>query len=125
MAGIEFVDPVQHPQKGGFAAAGRTDEGGHVAVVERQADVLQRLELAVEKADVADLDLDRRRFRRGGGLSRLLRPRRWFDRQRARRHGTHCLKLLHEASTRAVMLRTRMAAVINSAPPQASVCQSA
>jgi len=39
--------------------------------------------------------------------------------------GGNCLKLLHAASNRAEMLSTRIDAVMSSAPPQASVCQSA
>src|SRR3954447_10948701 len=125
MARIELVNPVQNPQQRGLPAAGRADKRGHVAVVQRQADVFEGLELAIEETDLADLGLDRRDFRRGDIAGRRLLPYRRLDCKRPCGRRAHCLKLLHEARTLAAMLTTRMAAVINSAPPQARVCQSA
>ena len=47
------VHPVEAAQEGRLAAARRADERGHAIVVDVDRDVLQRLLLAVEDADVA------------------------------------------------------------------------
>ena len=49
---IEVVHAVEHAQQRRLAAARRADEGGDLAVVERQGDVLQRLVVAVEEIEV-------------------------------------------------------------------------
>src|SRR5439155_2536722 len=53
LTGVELVDPVQNAQQGRLAATGRTDKRSHALVMERHVDVLQRLEVAIEKIDVA------------------------------------------------------------------------
>ena len=50
LVGIELVDAVEDAQQGRLAAARRADKGGHPAVVQRQADILQRLELCRSKS---------------------------------------------------------------------------
>src|ERR1700730_15985749 len=68
LAGIEVVHPVEYPQQGRLAAAGRPDEGGDAMGAEREVDVLQRMVLAIVKIQASRGDL-RRRFRqdRSGG----------------------------------------------------------
>ena len=120
LAGIKLVDAVEDAQQGRLAAARGADKGGHPVVVERQVDVLQRLRGSVIEIDVPNQHLLARIGRQG----RMVRD----GRQRlhcGNRSGAHGLKVLHEASKRATMLRNRMVTVISSAPPQARVCQSA
>src|SRR5262244_1385816 len=103
---------------------------------------MQRFEFAVKKIDVADIDFDDRRtrrllgacaawtgrcdWRRCHGTASICRRRLWCWRvqaaiggERLCSRGVHGLKLLQAASVRAPILRTRMATVISSAPPQA------
>ena len=54
---IEVVHAVEDAQQGGLAAAGRADEGCRLVGVERQADVLQRVALAVVEIEIADRHL--------------------------------------------------------------------
>ena len=72
LVGIEIVHAVEHAQQRRFAAARRADEGGDLVRVERQRDVFQRLELAVEKIEVRE----RRSSRRAFAVDRRM-SRRW------------------------------------------------
>src|SRR5208282_3060435 len=114
LPGVELVNPVQNAQQGRLAAAGRAYERRHVLVVERQADVLEGLEAVIKEVDVAKHGLvpwrgllmrgavvrgNGRHGKPGGSLGRA-----------------HCLNVLHEASSRAPMLRNRTVIVISSAP---------
>ena len=63
LPGIQVVHPVQHPQQGGFAAAGGADHPRHLAVRQIEADRLQRPVGAVE--EIEPLDRDPRRCQRG------------------------------------------------------------
>src|SRR5271166_1754404 len=118
---IELVNSVENSNKRGLSAARRADESGHPLVVQRHRDIFQRLESSVKEVDVADLDFLLRRPLRinckriGWGDRHDLPYGSW----------THCLKVPHEASVRAPMLRNRTVIVISNAPPQASSCQSA
>ena len=47
-AGVDgIVHAVQTPQQGGFAAAGRADQGGDLPRRDLQSDAFQRLEVTV------------------------------------------------------------------------------
>ena len=55
-AGDQIVHAVEGLQKGGFAAAGRADEGGDLLFAHVQGDVLQGLEIAVPEVQVFGCD---------------------------------------------------------------------
>src|SRR5207344_1225107 len=57
-ARIKSVHAVEGPQQRRLPASGRADERGDFALRDRQADALQRVKLAVEEIEVANLDLD-------------------------------------------------------------------
>jgi hypothetical protein len=101
LARIELVNPVHHAQERRLPATGRPDEGGHLAVVKRKRNILQRPVLAVIEGQVLYIDP---RF----GLHRP--------------HVVHCKPRL-PSKIRARMLRRRTAAVIRRAAAQASSCQ--
>ena len=63
LAGIQIVHPVQHPQQRGFAAPGRPDHPGHLALQKVQVDRFQRPVVAIEKIQVTDRDPRRARLR--------------------------------------------------------------
>jgi len=65
LARIELIDPVQDAQQRGFSAPRRSDEGGDAPVIEWQADVVQRLKLAIEEIHVPDIDFGGRHRRVG------------------------------------------------------------
>src|SRR4030042_461722 len=48
--------PVERPEEGRLAAAGRPDEGGDPALLDVQADALEGLELPVVEVEIADFD---------------------------------------------------------------------
>src|SRR5262249_6368128 len=115
LVGIEVIHAVEHAQQGRLAAARRADEGGDLVLVERKADPLQGLGLAVEEVEVADGDL----------LAKAL----GVDRGVGDGRGGERSKLVHDdflwaASTRAMMLSASTARVMISAPVHASLCQS-
>src|ERR1700730_10417285 len=60
LARIEIVHPVENPQQGRFAAAGRPDEGRDAIVAEREVDDFQPSVLPVVELQVAGLNLCRR-----------------------------------------------------------------
>ena len=112
---IEIVHPVEDAQQRRLAAARRADEGGDLAGVERQADVLQRLAVAVEEVEVADRDP----FLQPGGIDRRVGD----GDGTVRRCDIHdCF--LGDESARAMMLSASTVKVMISAPVQASACQS-
>src|SRR5262245_18590296 len=116
---VEVVHPVEDAQQRRLPAAGRADEGGHQAAIERQADALQGFAVAVIEVELPDGDLFRQlalvdggvNGSRGGNLRRGLGD-------------THDI-FLDEARARAVMLSASTVKVMISAPVQASFCQSA
>jgi TolB-like protein/class 3 adenylate cyclase len=69
LLGIEVVDPVQDAEQGRLAAARGADEGGDLLVVQREADVLQRLMLVIEEIQIADADLLHQGLRVRDGLA--------------------------------------------------------
>src|SRR4029077_17016480 len=115
VARVKRVHAVEYPQQRRLAAARGADEGGDPPVGQDQADVLERLDVAVVEVEMAHIELDRagslRHGRRrpglhyGGGPQSRLPPG------------------LNDTTTRALMLRIRMLSVMISAPDQASCCQ--
>src|SRR3954447_2745661 len=109
LSGVEVVHAVENTQKRGLAAAGRADKGGDLAIVERQADVLQRRRIPVVELEIADRDFF-------GQIALAARH--------GRGGGQHHFGTLVRANVRAVMLSASTANVMISAPVQASCCQS-
>src|SRR5450830_86892 len=114
LVGIKVVHPVEHAQQRGFAAPRRTDERGHLALIQRHVDVFQRAIVAVIEIQILDRNLLVKAFR---------------ARQRVGdgRYGESCyahVDFLFAARSRAVMLSASTAKVMISAPVQASFCQS-
>ena len=52
----DLLEPGDHPQQGGLAAAGRTDEDAELAVLDLEVDALDDLDVAVALADVLECD---------------------------------------------------------------------
>ena len=85
------VHPVEAAQEGRLAAARRADERGDAIVVDVDRDVLQRLLVAVEDADLVGAHLGRRGRRSGSAqASRLTRDRRERGSSGCRRYVGSC-----------------------------------
>jgi hypothetical protein len=115
LIGIEVVDAVEDAQQSRLSAAGRADERSDLALAQRQCDAFQRQRLAVIEAEISRLHLRRGFVGIHGGTT-----------------SENCVglsEIIHRDapildSMRATILRTRMATVMISAPPQARRCQS-
>ncbi len=57
--GDEFIHPVEGPEKGRFAAAGRSDEGGDLPFFDFEVDLFQGLERPVKKIQAFGFHFDR------------------------------------------------------------------
>ena len=115
LVGVKVVHAVEDAQQRGLAAAGRPDEGGDLALIERHVDVLERAVVAVIEIQIADRNL----------LLQVLGARRRVGDGRYR--GEACYAhddFLCAARSRAMMLSASTAKVMISAPVQASFCQS-
>ncbi len=53
----DALKPCQRPQKGRLAAAGRTDKRDEASLLDRQIDILERVEGAVVFVDAGQFDL--------------------------------------------------------------------
>ncbi len=54
LAGVRLVDPGQHLDEGGFAGAVLADQGVHLALAQRERDVVQRTYAREHLCDVDD-----------------------------------------------------------------------
>src|SRR5664279_4209582 len=111
---IKVVHAVEDAQQRGLAAARRTDEGGHFALIKRAVDVLQGAVIAVKEIQVPDRNLFQQAFDTG----RCVGDGRY--RVRCYAHDD----FLCAAKSRAMMLSASTAKVMISAPVQARFCQS-
>src|SRR5487761_394992 len=104
---IQGVHAVEDPQQRRFAASRRTDESGDVPVAQSYVDVLERMQVSVIEIEMPRLELEA-----GSGLDPLLRAN-------LRLRGAHFRPLAGlslATTTRAMMLRIRIATVMTSAP---------
>src|SRR5712692_6488130 len=114
LVGIKIVHPIENTKQRGLAAAGWSDEGGDLALVERDVDVAQRFVGAVVEIEIADRNL----FRQAGRADRRV-----SDGGNGDRGDIHdCF--LDAESTRATIESASTVRVMMSAPVQASFCQS-
>src|SRR5664280_2754315 len=111
---IEVVHAVEDAQQRGLAATGRTDEGGHLALIQRAIDVLQGTVIAIKEIQVPDRNLFQQTFDAG----RCVGDGRY--RVRCYAHDD----FLCAAKSRAMRLSASTAKVMISAPVQARFCQS-
>jgi len=111
---IEVVHAVEDAQQRGLAATGRTDEGGHLALIQRAIDVLQGTVIAIKEIQVPDRNLFQQPFDAG----RCVGDGRY--RECCYAHDD----FLCAARSLAMMLSASTAKVMISAPVQASFCQS-
>src|SRR5713101_4289282 len=121
LVGIEIVHAVEDAQQRGLPAARWSDEGGHLVLVEREADVLERAVLAVEEIEPAEQDL-------------FGEPRRAVDDMRDGGNGDGGMRyggnggghddFLGADSTRATIESASTVKVMIRAPVHASFCQS-
>src|SRR5664280_255081 len=111
---IEVVHAVEDAQQRGLAATGRTDEGGHLALIQRAIDVLQGTVIAIKEIQVPDRNLFQQTFDAG----RCVGDGRY--RECCCAHDD----FLCAARSLAMMLSASTAKVMISAPVQASFCQS-
>ena len=114
MSRVQRIHAVEDPQQRRLAAPRRSYEGGDLPVAQRETDVLERLDLAVEEIEVPYLELHRMGSRR---------RRRRRDEVHARGVHRRPAGFRRATTIRAVMLRIRMLTVMMSAPDQASCCQ--
>src|SRR5207245_1377198 len=105
LAGVKVVHAIEDTQQGGLAAARRTDEGGGLVGVKRQADALQRPAVAVEELEVLDRDL----LGQAGSADALMGDRSGAGGDGVCRNGVHDFLAVRE---RAMMLSASTVTVI-------------
>src|SRR5262245_29206978 len=112
---IEVIHPVEDTQQCRLSAARGTDEGGHLLLVERHRDRLERPVVAVEELEAPDRHL----------LGQIVALHRLVgDGDGGGGNGSDGHDWFLAASARAPIESASTAKVIIKAPVQASCCQS-